>query len=149
VLEVLEQPGKGRRVKDARLGVTVLRPEVDQRVTRHHDRDLVLVDVLKLGECLGVGEARPVHDDLARVEILMDRRAGTATAARTVEAQPSSHDQRPFAGSRSPQHHQVARPGLWGSTTFARKIEPSKRAPEKNRENSIARPNLASLTSRS
>jgi hypothetical protein len=55
----------------------------------------------KLDECLGIGEARPVHDDLARFEILVNRGAGTATAARTVEAQPSRPDQKPLAGSRS------------------------------------------------
>lgn len=78
MLEVLEHAGERVRIEDAWLGVSVFGAEVDQRVARDHDRHLVLVQVLELGNGLGIGEPRTVHDDLARVQVFMDRRAGTA-----------------------------------------------------------------------
>jgi hypothetical protein len=97
--------------------------EVDQRVAGDDDGDLILVQVLQLGDGLGVGDTRSVHDDLACVQVLVHRGAGTAAAAGAVEAQSSRHDRESFRRGDLPiQHHGERLPVYSIRPTFTRNM---------------------------
>jgi hypothetical protein len=107
------------------------RAEVDQGVARYDDGDLVLVEVLKLGDVLGVGESPSVHDDLSRVEVFVHCGAAALAAARAVEAQSPCHDRSLRRGIGPPS---IARPllaDLRRAATFVRKLRQGKRQYEK------------------
>lgn len=100
VLEPLEELSERVQVDDPRVARHVFGPPVHDQFTRYDDGHLTLTHVPELRDLLGIGERRPVNDDLATVRVLVHGRATALAATGAVEAQ-SPHDHAPLAGCGS------------------------------------------------